>query len=168
VPVRRVRWSVRGCALAVLLVVAFVAYGGWGPFKGLTGCVPSDFPHYGSSVWGGSAGNDSDCRETRLALEGSSNIVDFYTSQLAEGSWRITAIDHQFPVMDVKHATGASISGVVWLVDQGPFRVICLQFNRPASAWSGGIRLEAQSLHTRATRGTACGGAVPQASQLPA
>jgi hypothetical protein len=149
--------------LTLIVVVALGAFGGWGPFKSLANCVPSDFPHYSGSVWGGSAGDGSDCRETRLALDGSSKIMDFYTSQLSEGSWTITAIDHQFPVVDVKHADGASISGVVWLIDRGPFRVVCLQFNRPAAAWSGGIQLEAQSVQTRTSGGTACSGGIPQA-----
>jgi hypothetical protein len=158
---RRVRWSAHGCAFLLFLVIAVGAFGGVGPFNGLANCVPSDFPHYGGSLWGGSAGDGSDCRETRLALEGSSKIMDFYTSQLSDSNWKINAIDHQFRVIDVNHANGASISGVVWLVDQGPFRVICLQFNRPAAARSGWIQLEAQSVQPRGG-GTACGGGIPR------
>lgn len=158
------RWSARGCLLVLVAAVALGAYGGIGPFKGFASCVPSDFPHYGGSVWGGSAGGGSDCRETRLALDGSSRIMDFYTGQLSAGSWTITAIDKTVPVIDAKHGSGASISGVVWLVDQGPFRVICLQFNRPAAARSRGIALLSRSVRTYVSRGgTACGGGIPQA-----
>jgi hypothetical protein len=128
----------------------------------LAGCVPSDFPHYGGSVWGGSAGFGSSCRETRLALDASSKIVDFYTSQLSEGSWAIVAIDRQFPVIDVNHANGASISGAVWVVDQGPFRVICLDFESPAAAQGGGLQLRAERIVTRPRNGTACSGSIPQ------
>lgn len=148
-----------GCLTLLLVLVAWLALGLASAITASVNCAPSDFPEYSGALWGGSGYGTNGCVETHLTFASSSDVMAFYSSKLSDGPWRITALDRKNAVIIFEHAGGAPIIGMLWLVDQGPFRAICDGFDRsPSHSASGGARLDA---FRSAGRRPVCEGTIP-------
>lgn len=141
-----------------MLAVGAVGYAGWYVGSNVAKCVPTDFPQYPNTVWGGSAFGDSACREDRLTIDGSSRIIDFYATRLNSDNWSITSINRSIDRVDFTHLGKTRITGTVWLVDRTVFRAICLAFNKSPVTLSARLSLVARSA---ARGGDICSGAIP-------
>jgi hypothetical protein len=148
-----------GCLTMVLVLVASLALGLAAAVNTGINCVPSDFPEYPGAVWGGWGASNVGCVDTRLTFGSSSDVINFYSSKLSDGPWLITSFNRANAVIIFEHASGAHIIGMLWLVDQGPFRAICAGFDKsPSSTASQGAHLEA---FRAATRRPVCTGTIP-------
>ena len=136
--------------MLILAAVAGLALGVGAGINSVASCVPSDFPEYPGTIWGGWAGGGNVCVDTRLTFGGASDIMSFYSSKLGNSPWKITGIDRTGLRIDFEHATGARIVGILWLVEQGPFRAICREFDRsPAVSGARPARLESLRAYSR-------------------
>ena len=94
-----------------------------------------------------------------LTFGSSSDVMAFYASKLSDGPWPITSLDRKNAVIIFEHAGGARIIGMLWLVDQGPFRAICAGFDKsPSSTAARGAQLDA---FTAVARRPVCTGTIP-------
>jgi hypothetical protein len=143
-----------------VLGVGAVGYAGWYVGSNVANCVPTDFPQYPHTVWGGSSFGGSACREDRLTIDGSSRIIDFFATRLNSDNWSITSINRSIDRVDFKHLGKTHITGAVWLVDRTVFRAICLDFNKSPVTLSARLSLQARSA---ARGGDICSGAIPTA-----
>lgn len=162
---RWVWWLVGGFAICVLLLTAGIGFALGSVLSGAAVCAPSDFPKYPHSLWGGGSATVSGCRMAAITFDGSDRIIDFYGNRLSTGSWAVGSINRVNHRIDFQHVRGTRITGVLWLVDQGPFRAICSEFDRSTTA--SGAWLAVQTTHnipTRTTSRPVCESTGPPAS----
>lgn len=153
-----IAWLAAGCALLVVVVFGLGVVIWWivsSVVSGAAACVPSDFPNYPNTVWGGSGAGGGGCIMERLTTDDTNRIFGFYEKGLTGGNWTITAVDRTREQINFEHARGPHITGYVGIVDQSVFhyRAICLSFDRTTVAGGATLLATRKAVPRRTHRG---------------
>lgn len=128
--------SVVGCAVAYYVLVGGIIVVGLGVgINQAAACVPSDFPHYAPSVWGGTSGGGSQCADTQLSFGSAADIYSFYRAELTRpgSNWVAISADPNARAISFKHATGQPTVGIFWIVERFGYNAYCRLFNKNPS-----------------------------------